>query len=785
MFKPISRDPSDAQRLPIKVILPKQGTERRVAGGGGPLLPFRPVTPEFRASLRTQISAIRDSITTDITTRVGAVPIRIKMIPQSVAKSHRPENLFSVNTCPIVGAGALGELFLKGTKTGLSRLVHTIQSDHTDRIVKELSSIQTIEPVTPTLRRSNTSPIDILRRSPRRRTGFLTRVKLFDYRSEPEQELLLADFLRSCRSLHVPVQRGGYSPKSFTFEVECNSAAQVEALSNVVGICSIQPMPVLRTIQPRVLSPASLPSILPPAPQADRDFPIVAIVDTGIATTNPRLNSWIVGQETFVVPSHRNPTHGTFVAGLVCWGALLNPNLQGISDAPCGLFDVQILPNSDPDYGDTEDLTESEFLESLDGVLQQQANRIKVWNFSLSTNEVCSLDAFSPFAQQLDDLQEKYQVSFVISAGNYNTLPLLDYPRNKSQLIDGRITSPADSVLGITVGSISQLDYKKDGPKLDHPSPFSRHGAGPNYIIKPDLVHYGGTCSTDGAHVAGISSISLTGSGEDLGTSFSAPLVSRTLAEIYHNITPSPSPVLARALLTHHARDPRDGGRVPDGEENFFGFGRPTPPPYCLECTPHSSTLIFEDTLRPGYFLEWDDFPYPASLTRDGRYFGQIWMTVAFAPARGPHWGTEYCETHIDAHFGVYTETRSRTTGQVTLKFRGLVPPEHKNPGQLYESYQVSQLRKWAPVRTYYGNLNPNGERGSRWRLKLQLLSRHGIDRNPELVKPQPFSLIITIADPDRKALVYNEMSRVIRNRFQADNLLLRTTAQIRTRSQT
>ncbi len=45
---------------------------------------------------------------------------------------------------------------------------------------------------------------------------------------------------------------------------------------------------------------------------------------------------------------------------------------------------------------------------------------------------------------------------------------------------------------------------------------------------------------------------------------------------------------------------------------------------------------------------------------------------------------------------------------------RGLVPPEHKNPDELYEEYQIAKLRKWAPVRTYHGNLNPNGERGHR-----------------------------------------------------------------------
>jgi hypothetical protein len=326
------------------------------------------------------------------------------------------------------------------------------------------------------------------------------------------------------------------------------------------------------------------------------------------------------------------------------------------------------------------------------------------------------------------------------------------------------------------------VDYLMVGPKLNEPSAFSRHGAGPNYVIKPDLVHYGGACSLDLSHVSGIRSINGRGSAENLGTSFSAPFVSKTLAQIYHQITPSPSPVLARALLTHNARDPRTKGRVPDGEENFLGFGLPSASLDCLECTPYSSTLVFDDVLRPGYYLEWDNFPYPASLQRDGRYFGEIWMTVAFIPERGARWGSEYCETHIDAHFGVYRDNVSHETGEITSKFVGLVPPEHKNPGVLYESYQVEKLRKWAPVRTYYGNLGSNGERGDRWRLMVRLLTRHGIE-DAESFKPQPFSLIVTICDPEKKASVYDEMARSVRNRFQAQNLVLRPTVQIRSRT--
>jgi hypothetical protein len=224
-----------------------------------------------------------------------------------------------------------------------------------------------------------------------------------------------------------------------------------------------------------------------------------------------------------VSPEYRNTDHGTFVAGLICWGSQLNPTIAGLDNSPCGVFDLQVIPNDDPSKGDTLPLLETEFLFSLEAALQQYANAYKVWNLSLGTTHVCSLDEFSMLAEELDNLQEQYKVSFVISAGNYDTPPLLDFPRAGAHLETGRITSPADSVLGITVGAVSHVDFKKNGPKEHHPSAFSRHGAGPNHIIKPDMIHYGGSCSTDASHLAGIRSVNGKGSAENLGTSFATP----------------------------------------------------------------------------------------------------------------------------------------------------------------------------------------------------------------------------------------------------------------------
>ena len=774
-IKDIRRD-----RLPIKMVMPNQYTERLVDNKRGKPKPFVDVNEEYRSRLRTEVRAVRQLVATQAR-QTGSAPARVKLRPKAAAKSHRPDSLFSDTSCPIIGAGKLGEVFVKASTSGLDRLAHNIQTNESKQIVKELSAVELIEPITPQFRRKNRTSEDILRHSPLREESFVVQIRLFDFGPDDQDEHI-KNFRNVCKNRKLDFDHDGYTPSSQVFAVRCKKVSDVEAMSHTLGVRSIMPMPLIRDLRPQMLSVQTLPPNLPSSDQVIGDFPVVVVVDSGVSDTVPGLKSWIVGKESSVAPVYRNPTHGTFVAGLICWPSQLNPTLAGIDNSPCGIFDLQVMPNFDPHYKrDTETLTEQEFLITLRNALDQYANRYKVWNVSIGTNEVCSLDEFSSFAEQLDNLQERYKVSFVISAGNYEKAPLLSYPRLASELNGGRVTSPADSVLGIAVGAISHVDYPNGGPKRNEPSAFSRHGAGPNYVIKPDLVHYGGSCSTNLAQRNGIRSVSNGGSAENLGTSFATPLVSRTLAQVYHQITPTPSPVLAKALLIHHARDPRNGGRVPDRHENFFGFGMPLNPPYCLECTPYSATLVFEDVLRPRLYQEWDDFPYPPSLRRNGRYYGDISMTVAFAPARGARWGTEYCESHIDASFGVFQWVTKKKENKRVLKYKGLVPPEHKNPGDLYEAYQVEYLRKWAPVRTYFGSLGEGGERGEKWRLQVKLLTRHS-GQNQQPSKPQPYCMIVTIADPKKKARIYDEMVRIIQARYKTENLMLRAAARLRTK---
>lgn len=242
------RPPSD--RLPIRLILPKQGKENRVQGGGSPPKPFRQVTDDFRRSLANQVSMLRATARRQVG-QTGAMPVRVKLLSQASAKSHRPRVLFTWETCPIVGAGRLGELFIKGTPDGLNRLSTLIESGTSDQVLKEISSIESIEPVTPALRRKNVEPADLLRRSPRGRRGFITRVRLFELGGEHEQPALVEDFEEVCRQRKIRLIPGGYSANSYTYGAECRSVEDIEALARVVGVRSIASMPLIRTLRTR------------------------------------------------------------------------------------------------------------------------------------------------------------------------------------------------------------------------------------------------------------------------------------------------------------------------------------------------------------------------------------------------------------------------------------------------------------------------------------------------------------------------------------------------------
>ena len=763
------------ERLYVKIVMPKQYREKPKPGGGGEIEPFAPVTSTTRTRLATGLEPAERLLATSQSNR-PVIPLKVVVSPKAFAKSHWRDELFNEQSCPVIGAGKPGEIFLRASRSGIQTLKRRILHGVSKQVTKEISAITELRPIDPEDRLNGVSATKLYSGALEVGDQRALKVKLFDYSNPDTQAAELAAFEEQLQGKALSFVRHSQYQGQDIYTVKCKSAEDVKFLSNVISVRSIGLIPMFRTLKAARLNSRPLPDSVLASESDPESYPIVGVVDSGVNRTIPELEQWVYAREPYVASAEENTYHGTFVAGLLIWGHVLNENNPEIGRHPCRILDIQVLPNTDPTYGPVGSITETELLQDLEQVLLKHSNEVKVWNLSLGSNEVVSLDRFSDFAVQLDNLQERFGVTFVIAAGNYQTPPLLAYPRNTHNANVGRITSPADSVLGISVGAISQLDHPTTGTKRGEPSPFSRNGPGPNHTIKPDLVHFGGNIATDLSHLLGVTSLD-NGPliAEDVGTSFATPLISRQLASIHHRITPTPSATLARALLTHNALDIRTRERVKDGEDHYLGFGTPLDIERALECDPWKMTLVFEEIMRPGFYLEWDNFPYPDSLTNGNKYRGEIWMTLAYRPARNASFGSEYCETHVDAHFGVYRDGKSGKE-----EFHGMVPVEHPNKGILFESFQVQALRKWAPVRTYH-RLIPTGAFGKRWRLRVELLCRHGVEGTT--ASNQSFALLLTISDPKRKAPVYDEMVRSLRTRFQTQNLAVRPTVRVRPRN--
>lgn len=280
---------SDGPRLPIKVTLPKQGRERIVQGGGSRRQPFCQVDTAFRERLGRQVTALRKA-TAPVASRTGGVPARVKLHPLATAKSHRPGTLFSSRTCPIIGGGALGELFVKATPEGLDKISAKIYGGDSQQIVKELSAVSVIEPVTPELRRGGRTARDILRDCPRRSNGFLARVRLFDFADGGVQGKLYKDFIGICQRRKISVASDGYSERSLTYAVNCRSVDDIEAIADCAGVRSIAAMPIVRVAHQTLACAGLVPTNSSSALGPGSDLPGAILGDSGVPSGQSDMN---------------------------------------------------------------------------------------------------------------------------------------------------------------------------------------------------------------------------------------------------------------------------------------------------------------------------------------------------------------------------------------------------------------------------------------------------------------------------------------------------------------
>lgn len=497
----------------------------------------------------------------------------------------------------------------------------------------------------------------------------------------------------------------------------------------------------------------------------------IGIIDGGISDDNSFLKPYVVAREEYVSKSYQNHSHATFIASTIQFGNELN-GIDTDEKQRFSFVDVIAIPNGDSEVGPTDSIGEEELMEIIEEVMEKHSGTTKIWNLSLGIESKVCTGSMSDLGIFLDYIQDKYQVQIFVSSGNLNTLPLREWPPQSSLGERDRIISPADSVRAITVGSVALYDSDDSIVKAMQPSPFSRRGPGANYIVKPDVVDYGGNLSR-ALHIDGLGMKGLDVHGniiEGNGTSYSTPRAVQKFASIYDEMAEKDI-LLAKAMLIHSARmNSRDLLEQNQDNIKYYGFGMPSVSVQdILQCSEDEVTLVFRQKVTQGSHLEMYDFPYPKSLIRDGKYFGEIGMTLAYNPIVDDRYGREYCRTNIDVSFGVY-----RVGNNGKTNFSGCVPLE-STWDEKFEKARVENGFKWSPIKSYYRKISRGIQIGDGWKIRIDMNPRNEIT-----VPAQEFVLIITIKDPKGED-IYSEVVNGLRERgYVTSNL--ETRQQIRQR---
>jgi hypothetical protein len=189
------------------------------------------------------------------------------------------------------------------------------------------------------------------------------------------------------------------------------------------------------------------------------ELPVVAILDSGVSFP-PNLSSIIAGRWNPKSSPAGDTAHGTKVAGNTVF-RYLNQNINGNIITPrARIIDCNILTGNVP-----QDI----FLQRIREAVVTFESTAKIYNLSANANGMpIEGDKMSILGYELDAMQYKYGIQFVISAGNHNLWQYEDSLANILNDDDTQISSPADTMLSIVVGSVvgenhqdslSQQDY--------------------------------------------------------------------------------------------------------------------------------------------------------------------------------------------------------------------------------------------------------------------------------------------------------------------------------------
>lgn len=492
----------------------------------------------------------------------------------------------------------------------------------------------------------------------------------------------------------------------------------------------------------------------------EKSFPRVCVVDGGIGSN---FSNWIVHQE--LVVANRNEDHGSNIASLLVAGKALNAPLKDfLEEDGCELIDLAMVPPRRAAGGAIYPTGSTGFLDELDRLISdvKKNTPFRIVNMSLNIERAVPESSISESARRLDEIAQKHDVIFVVSAGNATGAAMrTEWPASTTAALQtllgvaDRLHEPADTLANISVAALNPMGVDRVIAKA--PARYSRRGVGQR-TVKPDLCHFGGS-HTDAGKPTGLLVTDSAGEYRFVnGTSYAAPLISKTLAKLDSEFGGKAPREVLLALLYHSAQlhEPLDHRDLRTAAKQLVGFGLPGTSAEILSNTSSAFTFVFFDRLIAGESFS-HDFEWPASLVgQGGACTGIVKATLVFAPPVLHRYGAEAARMNIDLF--VRQHNGKRTTKDEP-SFSTRVEAVHARgapKGKSREATMLSQSLKWSPVKVYEGIHDGVGV-SSAWRFGVDYLERDKTQVNmPE--EGIPVAVVMTISDPEGIAPVFDEM---------------------------
>ncbi len=778
------------KNLPVKLFQKRQKVDdRRVEGGGSKTIPkWQLHGEELQERANSLLEPLSELDTffenRDNTRSFIPATLRIDIDDNAIAKSHRQDiqklfnGQFSKNN--IIGFIDSNSAIVKVDSIEDSKVIKkNINNYH--RNPKAISAVETIEIFEPFI-------ADI----EENKKNETVKISLIDFLNYEINNAVKISFEKYCKQKSIDVVEANYSSGLIIYKIKNATKAQLDSISDFEALESITFMPKY-SVGMDLLNSGQ--DIEVKEPIKDEEYPIIGVLDSGIAK-NQYLSPWLLDRNFSSYPEDLvNPTHGSCVSSIIIYG----DDLEGekwTGNSGCKLFDATVFPDETK-----ESIDEDELIANIREAIKKNSD-IKIWNLSLGTKSEADLNDFSDFGKALDDIQISNEVIICKSTGNCRNFER-GFPKS-------RIARSGDSIRSLVVGSIAHSKNGNDIADVNHPSPFTRIGPGPANSIKPDLVSYGGNAGMNGGRRVenGVKAIAPDGAPvKIIGTSFSTPRVTSLLSELNFKVREKFNPTLLKALAIHSAKYPL-GVNFPINEKvNQMGFGIASSADEIIYNDPHEITLILQENINKGEFIEILDFPFPESLIDDdGHFYGEVKVTLVAQPVLREKQGAEYCQSNLDLMFGTYENIKDRDTTKSNI-LNPFGPDDTQNVllDSNYKSAYIKDTesdyarervllnygKKYQPVKKYSVNLSEMKDARQRdslasnrkWYAKIKGTYRDFAETRSKEdgeVLNQDFTLVVTIRDTKGQHQVYNEVSRLLADRnFLHSNIKLREEIRI------